>query len=138
MRSWRLAVLAPILASGCVFCTGAGAQADARIGEAPEGMADARIFNGFKRFHAGCNHCHGHDGLGSSFGPSIVDRLPDIETFRRIVRNGTSNGASVMKGFGGDPNVSPISTKSMRIWRPVPAARSAAAVPPTSVGSSVA
>jgi mono/diheme cytochrome c family protein len=107
MRSWWLAVLAPILAGGCVYCTDAGAQADARIGEASGGMADARIFNGFKRFHAGCNHCHGQDGLGSSFGPSLVGRLPDIETFRRIVRNGTSNGASVMKGFGGDPNVSP-------------------------------
>ena len=45
--------------------------------------------------------------MGSSFGPSLVDHLADIETFRRIVREGRSNGASVMKGFAGDPNVAP-------------------------------
>jgi len=45
--------------------------------------------------------------MGSSFGPSLVDHLPDIETFRRIVRDGESSGAAVMKGFSGDPNVAP-------------------------------
>jgi hypothetical protein len=45
--------------------------------------------------------------MGSSFGPSLVDHLPDIEAFRRIVRDGQSSGAAVMKGFSGDPNVAP-------------------------------
>jgi hypothetical protein len=45
--------------------------------------------------------------MSSSFGPSLVDHLPDIETFRRIVRDGQSIGAAVMKGFAGDPNVAP-------------------------------
>jgi mono/diheme cytochrome c family protein len=72
-----------------------------------DGSVDARTYNGFRRYHAGCNHCHGPDGMGSTFGPSLVDGLPDIETFRRIVRNGTSNGASLMRGFAGDPNVAP-------------------------------
>jgi hypothetical protein len=45
--------------------------------------------------------------MGSSFGPSLVDLLPDIETFRRIVDDGQSSGASVMKGFVNDPNVAP-------------------------------
>jgi mono/diheme cytochrome c family protein len=106
MRPWRLAILAPILAGGSAVYSGAAAQQDAGAGKAPR-PADERTYNGFKRFHAGCNHCHGQDGMGSTFGPSLVDGLPDIETFRRIVRNGTSNGASVMKGFGGDPNVAP-------------------------------
>jgi mono/diheme cytochrome c family protein len=72
-----------------------------------DGRFDARTYNGFRRYPAGCNHCHGPDGMGSTFGPSLGAGLPDIETFRRIVRNGTSNGASVMKGFAGDPNVAP-------------------------------
>jgi mono/diheme cytochrome c family protein len=72
-----------------------------------DGKVDARTYNGYRRYHAVCNHCHGPDGMGSSFGPSLVDRLPDIETFRRIVRDGQGSGAAVMKGFSGDPNVAP-------------------------------
>ena len=72
-----------------------------------DGKVDARTYNGFRRYHAVCNHCHGPDGSGSSFGPSLVDHLIDIDGFRRIVREGKQNGASVMKGFAGDPNVAP-------------------------------
>lgn len=72
-----------------------------------EKTADAKILNGFRRYHAGCNHCHGPDGMGSTIGPSLIDRLPDIEAFSAIVREGRSNGTSVMQGFAGDPNVVP-------------------------------
>ncbi len=71
------------------------------------GKVDARTYNGFRRYNAVCSHCHGPDGMGSTFGPSLIDKLPDIDAFRRIVREGRSNGASVMKGFAGDPNVEP-------------------------------
>ena len=70
-----------------------------------DSKVDARTYNGFKRYHAGCNHCHGPDGMGSSFGPSLVDHLPEIEAFRRVDRDGTSSGAAVMTGFAGDPDV---------------------------------
>jgi mono/diheme cytochrome c family protein len=72
-----------------------------------DGKVDARTYNGFRRYHAGCNHCHGPDGSGSTVGPSLVDHLIDIDAFRRIVREGTRNGTSIMKGFAGDPNVAP-------------------------------
>lgn len=72
-----------------------------------DGKVDAQTYNGFRRYHAGCNHCHGQDGMGSTFGPALVERLPDLETFRRIVRDGTRIGSSVMKGFADDPNVAP-------------------------------
>jgi mono/diheme cytochrome c family protein len=26
-----------------------------------------------RRYHARCNHCHGPDGVGSTFGPSLVE-----------------------------------------------------------------
>ena len=41
------------------------------------------------------------------FGPSLVDKLPDVEIFRRVVREGQETGTSVMKGFADDPNVAP-------------------------------
>jgi mono/diheme cytochrome c family protein len=72
-----------------------------------EGKVDARTYNGYRRYHAVCNHCHGPDGMGSSFGPLLVDHLLDIEAFRRIVRDGQSSGTAVMKGFSGDPNIAP-------------------------------
>lgn len=72
------------------------------------GKVDARTYNGFRRYHASCNHCHGQDGLGSTFGPSLVDALPDLAAFRGIVREGVRNGAKAMKGFADDPNVAPV------------------------------
>jgi mono/diheme cytochrome c family protein len=72
-----------------------------------DGKVDAQTYNGYRRYHAGCNHCHGQDGLGSSFGPSLVDHLRNLDAFRRIVRDGTGEGTAVMKGFATDPNVAP-------------------------------
>lgn len=72
-----------------------------------DGKVDARTYNGFRRYHSSCNHCHGPDGMGSTFGPALVEGLPDIDAFRRIVLEGQGSGASVMKGFAGDGNVEP-------------------------------
>lgn len=72
-----------------------------------ERKVDARTYQGYRRYHAGCSHCHGQDGMGSTFGPSLVERLPDVELFRRIVRLGVASGSSVMKGYADDPNVAP-------------------------------
>ena len=102
-------------ASGAVLCAcaliaGAAAQEAALPGKfyrVIDGKVDARTYNGYRRYHSVCNHCHGPDGMGSSFGPSLVDRLPDIDSFRRVVRDGKSSGAAVMKGFSGDANVAP-------------------------------
>jgi len=107
MRPWRLALA---LAGGIVVADSAAAQGvtpGGKLYRIVDGKVDAKTYNGFRRFHAGCNHCHGQDGLGSTFGPSLVDRLPDLDAFRRIVRDGTSGGAGVMKGFANDPNVVP-------------------------------
>lgn len=85
-------------------------QEDAPAGklyQVVDGKVDSRTYNGFRRYHASCNHCHGPDGMGSTFGPSLVEGLPDIDAFRRIVRDGQGSGTSVMKGFAGDGNVEP-------------------------------
>jgi mono/diheme cytochrome c family protein len=99
-----------ILAGGLAVAGGAAAQdktAGAKLYRIVDGKVDAKTYNGYRRFHAGCNHCHGQDGLGSTFGPPLVERLPRLDAFRRIVRDGTGGGTAVMKGFAGDPNVAP-------------------------------
>jgi len=90
--------------------TGGSAQSvppEARLYRVADGKADARTFNGFRRYHAGCNHCHGPDGVGSMFSPSLVGRLPGIDEFRRIVLHGQKGSAAAMRGFADDPNFAP-------------------------------
>jgi mono/diheme cytochrome c family protein len=93
-----------------------------------DGKVGAGTYTRYRRYHAVCNHCHGPDGMGTSFGPLLVDHLPDIEIFRRIVRDGQSRGTAVMNGFREDPNVAPYVTTSTHIPRRAPMANSAAAV----------
>jgi mono/diheme cytochrome c family protein len=93
-----------------VLTIGTAAQDDAPTGKAyrlVDGKVDPRTYNGYRRYHAGCNHCHGPDGVGSTFGPSLVEALPDFDAFRRIVREGKTTGTSVMQGFADDPNIAP-------------------------------
>jgi hypothetical protein len=74
---------------------------------------------GCGRFHAGCDHCDGQDALGSTIGPSLVERLPDLEAFRRIVGDGTGGGK--MKEFANDPNVAPYIDNIFAHLRPATA-----------------
>ena len=62
---------------------------------------------GYRRYQGVCGHCHGPDGLGSSFALSLVDPLPSRERFAAAVLGGASGPRGVMRGFSGDPNVEP-------------------------------
>jgi mono/diheme cytochrome c family protein len=70
-----------------------------------DGKVDAGTYNGYRRYNAQCSQCHGPDGVGSSFAPSLIAASLPPEEFRKIVLEGRRSGASVMKGFAGDPNV---------------------------------
>jgi methanol metabolism-related c-type cytochrome len=78
---------------------------------APDGTVDWYTYNGFRRYHADCHVCHGPDGLGSSFGPALVDSLKKLsrEEFMDIVVNGRKNVSAssdkVMPSFGLNQNV---------------------------------
>jgi mono/diheme cytochrome c family protein len=109
-RLWQLLVLSSVAAGGLAFSVATGAQHDAvddKVYSVVDGKVDPRTYNGFRRYHAGCNHCHGQDGMGSTFGPSLVEDLADIEAFRRVVRDGQRTGTSIMDGFAGNPNIEP-------------------------------
>lgn len=101
-------VLALTFAIGLALTGDAAAQQKAdKLYRIAGGKVDALTYNGYRRYHASCNHCHGPDGLGSTIGPSLVERAPEPDTFRGIVVGGTSGSRGVMKGFADDPNVAP-------------------------------
>jgi mono/diheme cytochrome c family protein len=100
--------LVAVFATALALPIGAAAQQAAdKLYRVEGGKVDPKTYNGFRRYHASCNHCHGPDGLGSTIGPSLVESAPDADAFRRIVRDGVSGSRGVMKGFADDPNVSP-------------------------------
>jgi mono/diheme cytochrome c family protein len=109
-RPWHCLFLPPVLAACLAVMAIAVARENAPSGKfyrAVDGKVDAAAYNGYRRYHGSCSHCHGPDGIGSTFGPMLVDLLPDIGAFRRIVGGGQSAGNSVMKGYADDPNIAP-------------------------------
>ena len=82
---------------------GAGG-AQAQRGEPAAGQA---ILNGYRRYNSACNHCHGPDGVGSTFAPSLIEQPLPYPRFQEIVDQGSASGVSVMRGFADDPNVAP-------------------------------
>ncbi|WP_225772943.1 c-type cytochrome, methanol metabolism-related [Inquilinus sp. Marseille-Q2685] len=78
---------------------------------AADGTVAWSVYNGFRRYNGICYVCHGPDGEGSSFAPSLVDSLKTLsfDQFMDTVVNGkeTVNTASEKKmpALGTDPNV---------------------------------
>jgi mono/diheme cytochrome c family protein len=72
-----------------------------------EGKVDRHTYNGYRRYNSACNHCHGPDGAGSSFGPSLIASPLPPDAFRAAVLYGRGEGTSVMNGFADDPNIAP-------------------------------
>ena len=108
MRAFQhLAIASSIVCCVAVSIGAASQELVGKLYRVVDGKVDAGTYNGFRRYHSVCSHCHGPDGLGSSFGPSLVEGLPDIETYRRIVLQGRKNGNSVMRAFADDPNTAP-------------------------------
>jgi methanol metabolism-related c-type cytochrome len=78
---------------------------------AADGTVDWYTYNGYRRYHSDCHVCHGPDGLGSSFGPALVDSLKVLtrEQFLDTVANGKQDVSNSqfkkMPAFGLNPNV---------------------------------
>ncbi len=76
-----------------------------------DGTVDWYTAIGYIRYTANCMQCHGPDGLGSSFAPSLTDALQALtyDAFIDTVTNGKQNVSTsqdlVMPAFGTNPNV---------------------------------
>jgi mono/diheme cytochrome c family protein len=70
-------------------------------------MAAAALREGYRRYQGVCGHCHGPDGLGSSFASGLIAPLPSRGRFAAAALGGASGPRGVMRGFSGDPNVEP-------------------------------
>lgn len=73
----------------------------------PVCLTDKDVYVGWRTFHATCHVCHGQDAVGSSFAPSLVERLKVIDKarFEDVVKNGMKGQMGVMPGWGQNPNV---------------------------------
>ena len=110
----RIRLLALLAAVACVLAGEVGVAAGPepvagqdKLYRIVDGKVDKRTYNGYRRYNSICIHCHGPDGIGSSFGPSLIAAPLDLPAFRQVVLAGRTNGNSVMKGFAGDGNVEP-------------------------------
>jgi methanol metabolism-related c-type cytochrome len=77
----------------------------------PDGTVDWYTYSGFVRYSAECLRCHGPDGLGSSYAPSLTDTLKTLSysEFLGFVAGGkrdvTAAQDLVMPALGIDKNV---------------------------------
>lgn len=69
---------------------------------------DRKTYVGWRTYHSFCYQCHAQDAVGSSFAPSLVDRLKTIpkERFYNSVMNGFKGQIGVMPAWKDNPNVS--------------------------------
>ena len=71
-----------------------------------DGRVDQHTFNGYRRYGESCHRCHGPDGAGSSYAPSLTDSLKKLsyEDFVNVIVNGRQNVTksqnNVMPAFG--------------------------------------
>ncbi len=106
----RLALLAGVVVSLSVPGTALGAEEEKPY-TAVDGKVDKGTYNGYRRYHNTCHVCHGPDGLGSSFGPALVESVKQMTygEFAEVVVNGrrsTVGGKeSVMPAFAENRDV---------------------------------
>jgi mono/diheme cytochrome c family protein len=73
------------------------------------GKVDEKTYIGWRTFVGNCARCHGETATGSSFAPSLFDRMKDMPqvAFEAVVINGLKGQVGVMPPFKGDGNVTP-------------------------------
>jgi methanol metabolism-related c-type cytochrome len=78
---------------------------------AEDGSVDYYTYAGYIRYAAECMRCHGPDGMGSSYGPTLANSLKRLSyaEFYATVAGGRQNVSSsqnlVMPALGADRNV---------------------------------
>ena len=65
-------------------------------------ITGAPTYFGWRTYHADCFQCHGGSALGSSFAPSLIDRLNqhvDFERFEYVLHHGYTGRTGAMPSF---------------------------------------
>jgi mono/diheme cytochrome c family protein len=98
-------LLPPLLLTVAALAIGASLGLAAESDKAAEkrytitdGKVDKKTFNGWRRYTESCLRCHGPDGAGSSYAPSLVDSAKHMtqDEFNEIVVNGRTSARSRM------------------------------------------
>ena len=101
--------LLPILSVAMLLLAGSAAvraQDEPKPYKAENGRVDINTFHGYLFYGEACLRCHGPDGAGSSYAPSLVDSLKSLteHQFKDVVINGRQNvntgSENVMPAFG--------------------------------------
>jgi methanol metabolism-related c-type cytochrome len=77
----------------------------------PDGTVDWYTYSGYRRYTSECLRCHGPDGMGSSYAPTLVNSLKTLSynDFLGVVAGGKKEVSAsqdlVMPSFGLDKNV---------------------------------
>lgn len=113
MNFARLLCLACVLGAALPIALAAGGNAEAqgdtdaeRPYKVENGRVDRATFRGYLYYGDLCLRCHGPDGAGSSYAPSLVNSLKkmDKRQFEETVINGrknvTTSSDNVMPAFG--------------------------------------
>lgn len=93
------------IALGVAGSSGARAENDP-VYTVQDGHVDQHTFNGYRRYGESCHRCHGPDGAGSSYAPSLTESLKHLsyEDFANVIVNGRQNVTkaqnNVMPAFG--------------------------------------
>ena len=109
MRYKSLLALSGLVGAGVAFAiagsSGARAENDP-VYQVQDGRVDQHTFNGYRRYGESCMRCHGPDGAGSSYAPSLTESLKRMsyEDFTNTIVNGRQNVTksqnNVMPAFG--------------------------------------
>jgi hypothetical protein len=70
-------------------------------------LVDKATYVGWRAFNSTCYVCHGQDAVGTTFAPSLVERLQVIDKarFMEVVHNGFQGQIGVMPSWKDNPNV---------------------------------
>lgn len=111
-KGLSLALIATLTLAGAALLTrGHAADSAKKPYVVINGKVNHPVFEGYLRYGENCLRCHGPDGLGSSYAPSLVTALKSLSylQFARTVINGKQNVGNgmelVMPAFGLNPDV---------------------------------
>ena len=109
MRYKSLLAVSALVGAGAVFAVAGSSGAKAEndpVYVVQDGRVDQHTFNGYRRYGESCHRCHGPDGSGSSYAPSLTESLKKLsfEDFSNVIVNGRQNVTksqnNVMPAFG--------------------------------------